>query len=111
MKENLPNQNNTARLLNSKIKLSILIVLVTSSIIYFASSVFSVSTIEYLSVEDVINVDTNSENQIGVSGKLVKNSYFRETNGIRAHFNLKDENGISEIPVIYDGEIGKICFN
>ena len=111
MKENLPNQNNTARLLNSKIKLSILIVLVTSSIIYFASSVFSVSTIEYLSVEDVINMDTNSENQIGVSGKLVKNSYFRETNGIRAHFNLKDENGISEIPVIYDGEIGKIFFN
>ena len=55
MKENQPNQNNTATLLSSKIKLSILIILVSSSIIYFASSVFSISTIEYLSVEDVIN--------------------------------------------------------
>ena len=111
MKENQPDQNNTARLLSSKIKLSILIILVSSSIIYFASSVFSISTIEYLSVEDVINTDYTSENQIGVSGKLVKNSYFREANGIRAHFNLKDENGVSQLPVIYDGEIGKIFFN
>ena len=60
---------------------------------------------------DVINTDSTSENQIGVSGKLVKNSYFREANGIRAHFNIKDENGVSELPVIYDGEIGKIFFN
>ncbi|MBA31216.1 MAG: hypothetical protein CL748_01605 [Chloroflexi bacterium] len=111
MKKKLQEQNNTAQLLNSKIKLFILIILVSSSIVYFASSVFSVSTIEYLSVKDAVNIDNTSENQIGVSGKLVKNSYFRDANGIRAHFNIKDEEGILELPVVYDGEIGKIFFN
>lgn len=111
MKKKLSQQNNTAQLLNSKIKLSILIILVSSSIVYFASSVFSVSTIEYLSVDEAIVSDVNYQNQIGVSGKLVKNTYYREPNGITAHFNIKDEDGKKELPVIYDGEIGKIFFN
>ena len=45
------------------------------------------------------------------SGKLVESSYYKDPDGLTAYFSLTDQNGTSELPVIYKGEIGQIFFN
>jgi cytochrome c-type biogenesis protein CcmE len=54
---------------------------------------------------------TEPDRQIGVLGMLVKNSYIRDSDGLAAHFSIKDEKGIEELAVTYRGEIGQVFFN
>jgi cytochrome c-type biogenesis protein CcmE len=73
---------------------------------------FSSSTINYLTINEAMDLPNQVENKtIGISGKLVESSYYKDPDGLTAYFSLTDQNGTSELPVIYKGEIGQIFFN
>ena len=66
----------------------------------------------YLSVAQAVTESpTAADRQVGVSGKLVQNSYVRDADGLTARFSLKDEDGLDHLAVTYRGEIGQVFFN
>ena len=102
----------TSTLFSARIKLGFSLVLVTVALAYFAFTVFRGSTVSYLSVAETVGQSaTEPDRQIGVLGKLVKDSYVRDPDGLAAHFAIKDEKGIKELAVTYRGEIGQVFFN
>ena len=93
-------------------KLSIALVLVTAALVYFAFVAFDGATVSYLSVAQAIDESpTASDRQVGVSGKLVQDSYIRDADGLTARFSLEDEDGSDQIRIVYRGEIGQVFFN
>lgn len=102
----------TSTLFSARMKLGFSLVLVTVALAYFAFTVFRGSTVSYLSVSETVRQSaTEPDRQIGVLGKLVQNSYIRDSDGLAAHFSIKDEKGIEELTVTYRGEIGQVFFN
>jgi len=93
-------------------KLAFALVLVAAALAYFAFTAFEGATVNYLSVAQAITESpTPADRQVGVSGKLVQDSYVREADGLTAHFSLKDEDGVDQIQITYRGEIGQVFFN
>ncbi|MCL0031594.1 cytochrome c maturation protein CcmE [Dehalococcoidia bacterium] len=86
--------------------------IVALAFLYLVFLAFSSSTINYLTINEAIDLPNQVENKtIGISGKLVESSYYKDPDGLTAYFSLTDQNGTSELPVIYKGEIGQIFFN
>ena len=86
--------------------------IVALAFLYLVFLAFSSSTINYLTINEAIDLPNQIENKtIGISGKLVESSYYKDPDGLTAYFSLTDQNGTSELPVIYKGEIGQIFFN
>ncbi len=102
----------TSTLMGPRAKLAFAFVLVAAALAYFAFTAFEGATVDYLSVEQVTDqAPTEADRQVGVSGKLVQNSYVRDPDGITAHFAIKDEYGTDELRITYKGEIGQVFFN
>ena len=112
-----PNSNNKPvsnpiTLFSPVTKLLIGFGIVGLAFLYLVFLAFSSSTINYLTINETIDLPNQIENKtIGISGKLVESSYYKDPDGLTAYFSLTDQNGISELPVIYKGEIGQIFFN
>lgn len=111
--DNKPNAQGTyTTLLTRRVKISFVLLMIVIGLMYFAWTAFDSATVNFAKVSDVIVMDTNnSDNQIGVIGKLVDDSYVRSSDGITARFSLVDEDGIDKMQVLYKGEIGQIFFN
>ncbi len=102
----------TSTLMGPRAKLGFAFVLVAAALAYFAFTAFEGATVDYLSVADVVEVSpTEIDRQVGVTGKLVQDSYVRDADGLTAHFSIKDEDGIDQLDVTYKGEIGQVFFN
>lgn len=102
----------TSTLMGPRAKLGLAFVLVAAALAYFAFTAFEGATVDYLSVAEVAEVSpTEIDRQVGVTGKLVQDSYIRDTDGLTAHFSLKDEDGTEQLDVVYKGEIGQVFFN
>ena len=102
----------TSTLMGPRAKLAFAFVLVAAALAYFAFTAFEGATVDYLSVAQVADVaPTAIDRQVGVTGKLVQDSYVRDADGLTAHFSIKDEDGIGELRVTYAGEIGQVFFN
>jgi len=102
----------TSTLMGPRTKLGLAFVLVAAALAYFAFTAFEGATVDYLSVAEVAEVSpTEIDRQVGVTGKLVQDSYIRDTDGLTAHFSLKDEDGTEQLDVVYKGEIGQVFFN
>ncbi len=102
----------TSTLMGPRAKLAFAFVLVAAALAYFAFTAFEGATVDYLSVVQVADESpTAVDRQVGVIGKLVEDSYFRDADGLTAHFSLRDEDGVEELLVVYRGEIGQVFFN
>ncbi len=102
----------TSTLMGPRAKLAFAFVLVAVALAYFAFSAFEGATVDYLSVAQVAEeAPTATDRQVGVTGKLVQDSYVRDADGLTARFAIKDEDGIGELQVTYRGEIGQVFFN
>ena len=112
-KKEISNQSvsQTSILLNKKFKIVLFLIVSIIAISYFSFVLLSDYTVRYLSVTETINLEPNSEDYLGVSGKLVENSYYKDVDGLTAHFEIKDEDNNYQMKVIYKGEIGQIFFN
>lgn len=102
----------TSTLMGPRAKLAFAFVLVAAALAYFAFTAFEGATVDYLSVAQVADeAPTVEDRQVGVTGKLVQNSYVRDADGITARFSIKDEDGNQELDITYKGEIGQVFFN
>jgi cytochrome c-type biogenesis protein CcmE len=102
----------TSTLMGPRAKLAFAFVLVAAALAYFAFTAFEGATVDYLSVSQVAEgAPTATDRQVGVTGKLVQDSYVRDADGLTAHFSIKDEDGNDELQVTYAGEIGQVFFN
>ena len=102
----------TSTLMGPRTKLAFAFILVSAALAYFAFTAFEGATVDYLSVAEVgVASPTEIDRQVGVTGKLVQDSYVRDADGLTAHFSIKDEDGIDQLEVIYKGEIGQVFFN
>ena len=102
----------TSTLMGPRAKLAFAFVLVTAALAYFAFTAFEGATVDYLSVAQVYDgAPTADDRQVGVTGKLVQDSYVRDADGLTARFSIKDEDGMEHLDVIYKGEIGQVFFN
>jgi cytochrome c-type biogenesis protein CcmE len=102
----------TSTLMGPRAKLAFAFVLVAASLAYFAFTAFEGATVDYLSIAQIAVVSpTEIDRQVGVTGKLVQDSYVRDADGLTAHFSIKDEHSIGQLDVTYKGEIGQVFFN
>ncbi len=102
----------TSTLMGPRAKLGVAFVLVAGALAYFAFIAFQGATVSYLSVaQAVADSPTAADRQVGVTGKLVQDSYVRDADGLTAHFSLKDEDGTDVLDITYRGEIGQVFFN
>jgi cytochrome c-type biogenesis protein CcmE len=102
----------TSTLMGPRAKLAFAFILVSAALAYFAFTAFEGATVDYLSVAQVTDESpTDVDRQVGVTGKLVQDSYVRDADGLTAHFSIKDEDGVEELNVVYKGEIGQVFFN
>jgi cytochrome c-type biogenesis protein CcmE len=102
----------TSTLMGPRAMLGFEFILVSAALAYFAFTAFEGATVDYLSVAEVgVASPTEIDRQVGVTGKLVQDSYVRDADGLTAHFSIKDEDGIDQLEVIYKGEIGQVFFN
>ena len=86
--------------------------IVALAFLYLVFLAFSSSTINYLTIDETVDLPYQSETKtFGISGKLIESSYYKDPDGLTAYFSLTDQNGTNELPVIYKGEIGQIFFN
>ncbi len=111
----LPAQLAMARstaLLSGKMRVAIVVGLIFAGMAYFAVTTITAATVEYMKVDKVVESSGIDANQtVGVLGKLVPDSYIKSPDGITANFRIRDEGGMRELPVVYDGEIGQVFFN
>ncbi len=99
-------------LFGGKSKIAVVALLFLFGVAYLAWTAFNEATVEYMSVNEVVQYNSFSDAQsIGVLGKLVPGSYIKSPDGVTANFRLKDENGSLELPVVYAGEVGQVFFN
>ncbi len=99
-------------LLSGKAKIAAVAGLFLIGVVYLAATAFSEATVEYLSINEVVENGAYGDAQsIGVLGKLVPGSYIKSPDGVTANFRLKDEGGSIELPVVYSGEVGQVFFN
>ena len=102
----------TSTLMSPRAKLTFAFVLVAGALIYFAFVAFQGATVAYLSIAQAVDESpTAADRQVGVTGKLVQDSYVRDADGITARFSLKDEDGSDVLRITYRGEIGQVFFN
>jgi len=99
-------------LMGPRAKMTFAFALASIALAYFAFTAFQGATVNYLSVDQAsFESPTASDRQVGVTGKLVKDSYVRDADGLTARFSIKDENGSEKLAVTYAGEIGQVFFN
>ncbi len=102
----------TSTLMGPRAKLAFAFILVSAALVYFAFTAFEGATVDYLSVAQVYDgAPTSDDRQVGVTGKLVQDSYVRDADGLTARFSIKDEDGVQHLDVVYTGEIGQVFFN
>ena len=99
-------------LMSGKAKIIAVALLFLVGIVYFAATAFNAATVQFLSVDEVVQSEKPSGAQsVGVLGKLVPGSYIKSPDGVTANFRLMDEFGSNELPVSYNGEVGQVFFN
>ena len=63
----------------------------------------------YLTVDELLSGRAETGKTVRVNGKLVPDSFQRESQGTVAHFSLTD--GKETLPAIYDGIVPELFFN
>ena len=81
----------TTTLMGPRQKMVFAFTLASIALAYFAFTAFQGATVNYLSVDQASSESpTASDRQVGVTRKLVKDSYVRDADGLTARFSIKD---------------------
>ena len=76
---------------------------------YFAFNAFQGAAMYYLTVDELLSGRAEVGKTVRVNGKLVADSFQRDSQGTVAHFSLTDGKGI--LPATYDGIVPELFFN
>jgi cytochrome c-type biogenesis protein CcmE len=95
--------------LSSKRKLIIAIAILVIALGYFGYTAFQGATVFYLTVGELQGGKATPGEIIRVNGKLVPNSFQRDSEGTIAKFTLTD--GLLELPAVHDGVVPDLFFN
>ena len=100
-------------LLTTRYRVGFALALIIGALAYFGYTAFQNATVTFMSVDEVAaQAPTAEDRSVGVSGKLVKDSYIRSPDGLVANFKLQDETeGDHVLQIRYSGEIGQVFFN
>ena len=96
-------------LLSGQRKLFIAIAMLAMAVGYFAFTAFQGAAVFYLTVDELLAGDSEVGETVRVSGKLVADSFQRETTGTVARFTLAG--GGQTLPAAYDGVLPDLFFN
>ncbi|MBI2171278.1 MAG: cytochrome c maturation protein CcmE [Chloroflexi bacterium] len=90
-------------------KLYVAAALLAMAIGYFGFTVFQNATVYYLTVDELLALDTKATETVRVAGKLVPDSFQRDPQGTMARFTLTDGKGV--LAAQYDGILPELFFN
>ena len=86
------------------------VVLLFGALAYFSYSAFQGSTVYYFTVSEVLSqADANEGITVRVSGKLLRESFHRESGSTIARFTIVDDT--QELMASYDGVLPDLFFN
>lgn len=87
-------------------------VLLITALFYFAYFAFQDSQMYYLTVNEVVTGDIVGNGQIlRVNGKLLSESFVRESGSTEAAFTLVDLASDQRLDLVYDGVVPDLFFN
>ena len=90
-------------------KLYFAVALLALALGYFAFNAFQGAAMYYLTVDELLSGRAEAGKTVRVNGKLVGDSFQRDSQGTVAHFSLTDGKGI--LPATYDGIVPQLFFN
>lgn len=90
-------------------KLFIAVALLAMAVGFLAFNAFQGASVYYFTVGEALSGDVEKGATVRVSGKLLPDSFRRETEGTVAHFSLVDEDSVLE--ATYDGIVPELFFN
>ena len=94
----------------NRFKIFLAVIVFVLALGYFAFNAFQGAAVYYLTVGELLSLDTRSEDEIfRVNGKLVKDSFARDDNSILATFAISD--GTDSIIAQHEGVIPDLFFN
>ena len=96
-------------LLSGRGKLIIAVGLLAVALGYLAFTAFQSATVFYLTVGELLDGEADVGETIRVNGKLVQDSFQRDTEGTIARFSLTD--GQQLLPAVHDGILPELFFN
>lgn len=114
-KPDLSDSDNGSDIANSvlfanRFKIFLAVIIFVLALGYFAFNAFQGAAVYYLTVGELLSLDTRSEDEIfRVNGKLVKDSFARDDNSILATFAISD--GTESIRAQHEGVIPDLFFN
>ena len=115
MQDSIPHQQppelaeNPRGLLGGRGKLIIAVGLLVIALGYLAFTAFQGATVFYLTVSELLDGEADVGETIRVNGKLVPDSFQRDTEGTIARFSLTD--GQQLLPAAHDGILPELFFN
>ena len=94
----------------NRFKIFLAVIVFVLALGYFAFNAFQGAAVYYLTVGELLSLDTRSEDEIfRVNGKLVKDSFARDDKSILATFAISD--GTDSIIAQHEGVIPDLFFN
>ena len=93
---------------SQRLKLILAVVVLTMALAYFTFTAFQSARVYYLTVGEGLTQTSNGE-LLRANGKLVPNSFQRNTGETKATFTLTD--GTATLAVNYDGVVSDLFFN
>ena len=90
-------------------KLFIAVALLAMAVGFLAFNAFQGASVYYFTVGEALSGDVEEGATVRVSGKLLPDSFRRETEGTVAHFSLVDDDSVLE--ATYDGIVPELFFN
>lgn len=90
-------------------KLFIAVALLAMAVGFLAFNAFQGASVYYFTVGEALSGDVQEGATVRVSGKLLPDSFRRETEGTVAHFSLVDDESV--LKATYDGIVPELFFN
>ena len=91
-------------------KLFIAVALLAMAVGFLAFNAFQGASVYYFTVGEALSGDVQEGETVRVSGKLLPDSFRRETEGTVAHFSLTDDDSV--LQATYDGtDVPVLFFN
>ncbi len=90
-------------------KVIIAVALLAMAVGFLAFNAFQGASVYYFTVGEALAGDVQEGATVRISGKLLSDSFYRETEGTVAHFSLAGDNSV--LQATYDGILPELFFN
>ena len=90
-------------------KVIIAVALLAMAVGFLAFNAFQGASVDYFTVDEALAGRVQEGATVRISGKLLPDSFYRETEGTVAHFSLVEDNSV--LQATYDGILPELFFN